>query len=284
MTLTILMNIERLVWARRDIEQRLGFRGLQYTRVNGWLSGLIAISLTLCTFGALFAAGSNWLSDMFLKRGNTPYVMVLFTYWSLVILAIKASKLGLQRQALKLVVVPQETDYVLTVHTVDQVMTQLYEVADDPKRFVVLNRILIAISNLRNLGRVTDVGEILRSRAEHDESVFETSYSTVRNLVWGIPILGFIGTVEGLSSAIGGFGRVLSETQDPAALIDALKGVTGGLATAFETTFVALVAALIVQMLMSLLKKREEEFLNDCEEYCHQNVVNKLRLNLMEAA
>lgn len=274
---------KRLVWNKSDIEQRLGFRGHPYTRVNGWLSGLIAIGLTILTYGALFAAGQNWLSDMFLKRGNTPYFMVLFSYWSLITLAIKSSKLRLQRRALLSEVVPHEVDYVLTIHTVDQVMTRLFEVADDPKKFLVLNRILIAISNLRNLGRVTDVGEILRSRAEHDESVFETSYSTVRNLVWAIPILGFIGTVEGLSTAIGGFGRVLSETQDPSALIDALKGVTGGLATAFETTLVALIAALVVQTLMSILKKREEEFLNDCEEYCHQNIVNRLRLNLLES-
>lgn len=279
-----MQNFEkRLIWNKWDIEQRLGFRGHSFTRVNGWLSGLIAIGLTILTYGILFAVGQNWLSDMFLKRGNTPYVIVLFTYWALIILAIKSSKLRLQRRALLAQVVPHEVDYVLTIHTVDQVMTKLFEAADDPKKFLVLNRILIAISNLRNLGRVTDVGEILRSRAEHDESVFETSYSTVRNLVWAIPILGFIGTVEGLSSAIGGFGRVLSETQDPSALIDALKGVTGGLATAFETTLVALVAALVVQMLMSILKKQEEEFLNDCEEFCHQNIVNRLRLNLLEA-
>jgi biopolymer transport protein ExbB/TolQ len=166
----------------------------------------------------------------------------------------------------------------------EQVLSRLFELADDPKRFLLFNRILIAISNLRNLGRVTDVGEILRSRAEHDESVVETSYSMVRSMVWAIPILGFIGTVQGLSTAIGGFGRVLSETGDTTMLIDSLKGVTGGLATAFETTFLALVAALIVQSLMSFLKKREEEFLDDCEEYCHQHVVNRLRLSPLEEA
>jgi biopolymer transport protein ExbB/TolQ len=239
--------------------------------------------LTIASYLVLMSVGTNWLSDMFLLRGSTPYVMVFFTYWAFIILILKNSKLSLQRKALLLEVVPQETDFVLSVATVDRVMNRLYEVADDPRRFILLNRIYVALSNLRNLGRVTDVGEILRSRAEHDESVVETSYNLIRSLVWAIPILGFIGTVAGLSTAIGGFGKVLSETQDPAELIDALKGVTGGLATAFETTLIALIGALMVQMTMSMLKKREEEFLNECEEYCHQNIVNRLRLNQLES-
>ncbi|WP_417730510.1 MotA/TolQ/ExbB proton channel family protein [Rosistilla oblonga] len=274
---------ERLVWAHRDIEQRCGFRGLQFTRVGGWLSCIVALGLTLLAYGILFASGPNRISDMFFERGMTPYVIAFFALWSVTILMIKRSKLSLQREALSLRVVPEETDFVLSVVTVDDVMNRLFEVADDPKRFVLLNRIHVALSNLRNLGRVTDVGEILRSRADHDESVMETSYNMVRSLVWAIPILGFIGTVSGLSTAIGGFGRVLSETQDPAELIDALKGVTGGLATAFETTLVALIAAMIVQMAMSMLKKNEEEFLDECEEFCHRDIVNRLRLNALES-
>lgn len=273
----------KLIWARQDIEQRIGVKGLPFTRVRGWLSAVIALVMTVGTYMFLVAIGRNFLSDMFLIRGFTPYIMVFFSYWAIVILLFKGSKLRLQKKALTLTVIPQSTEFVLSIVTVQGVMKRLYDVADDPKRFMLFNRILVALTNLKNLGRVTDVGEMLRIRAEHDESIVETSYSLLKSLVWAIPILGFIGTVEGLSTAIGGFGRVLSETQDPAQLIDALKLVTGGLATAFETTLVALIAALGIQMSISMLKKQEEEFLNDCDEYCHQHVVNRLRLNTIES-
>jgi len=273
----------KLVWARQDIEQKLGISGLPFTRVRSLLTGMIAIVLTIGTYMLLVVSGENALSDMFLERGYTPYVMVFFSYWAIAILVMKSSKLKLQRRALELSVVPEDTDFVLSVTTVQSVLRRLYDVSDDPRRFFVLNRILVALSNLRNLGRITDVGDILRARADHDESIVETSYNLVKSLVWAIPILGFIGTVEGLSLAIGGFGRVLSETQEPAQLIDALKGVTGGLATAFETTLVALIAALIIQMAISMLKKQEEEFLNDCDEYCHQHIINRLRLSSLES-
>ncbi len=275
---------DRLVWSRRDIEQRLGFRGSRFTRVNGVLSFLIASAMTIACYASIMAIGSNPFTDMFTERGFTPYVIVFFSMWSLVILLIKLSKLGLQCQALTLELLPDETGFTLSVATVDRVVDRLFELSDDPKSFVLLNRVHIALSNLRNLGRVTDVGEILRSQAEHDESTMETSYNAIRGLVWAIPILGFIGTVSGLSGAIGGFGRVLSETDDPSQLIEALKGVTGGLATAFETTLVALVAALAVQMLMTFVKKREEEFLDECAEHCQRVIVNRLRINQLESA
>lgn len=274
----------RLVWSQRDIEQRMGFRGSRFTRVNGLLSSLIAGAMTIAVYGTVMAIGSNASTDMLTERGFTPYVIVFFTIWSLVILIIKLSKLRLQRQALKLDLIPDETGFVLSVATVDRVMDRLFQISDDPKSFVLLNRVHIALSNLRNLGRVTEVGEILRSQADHDESTMETSYNAIRGLVWAIPILGFIGTVSGLSAAIGGFGRVLSQTDDPTQLIDALKGVTGGLATAFETTLVALVAALTVQMLMTFVKKREEEFLDECAEHCQRVIVNRLRINHIEVS
>ena len=58
----------------------------------------------------------------------------------------------------------------------------------------------------------------------------------------------------------------------------ALRGVTGGLATAFDTTLVALVAALVIQLLMTVMRKNEEEFLDAAMEYGLKNVVGRLRI------
>ncbi len=273
------VSSDRLVWMRRDIERRFGFRGSRYTRVGSVLPAILAAMMTVAFFFAMIAIGRNPWTDMFTQRGWTPYVIVFFALWSIVILLLKRSKLKLQRRTLRLVVIPDEIDFVLSMETVNRVMQCLYEVCDDPKSFVLLNRIYVGLSNVRNLGRVVDLGEILRMQADHDESVMETSYNSIRGLVWAIPILGFIGTVSGLSYAIGGFGRVLSRTDDPSQLIEALKGVTGGLATAFETTLLALIAALLVQMAMTFQKKREEEFLDECTEYCQREVLSRLRLS-----
>ena len=64
----------------------------------------------------------------------------------------------------------------------------------------------------------------------------------------------------------------------PTALAESLKGVTGGLSTAFETTLLALLFALFLQLLVTFLHKSEEEFLDECSEYCQKNIVSKLRI------
>lgn len=267
-----------LAWRRLDFEQRLAFRGGRYTRVNNLLAALLAGLLTVLFYAALLPIRDTRLAAMFTQRGLVPYGICYFSFWSLAILFIKSRKLVLQRAALQHQVVPADHDFVLSSATVDEVLDRIYQTVDDPKHFVLFNRIVIALSNLRNLGRVADVDDILRSQASHDESTMETSYAVVSGFVWAIPVLGFIGTVLGLSQAIGGFGTVLQTAGEISELKTALQGVTAGLATAFETTLAALVAALFIQLLLAFLKKNEEEFLDDCSEYCVRNVVNRLRI------
>lgn len=269
-----------LSWPRSDPECRLGLKGARFTQVGSLLGAVLALALTALFFGLLAVLPPQFEAfvDVFCKRGPTQYVTVFAAAWGSVILAFKARKLALQRKALQHVVVPEESDFVLSTTTVDDVFDKIYATVDDPKHFVLFNRISVALSNLRNLGRVTDVDEILRSQADHDESIMESSFLLLRGLIWAIPVLGFIGTVLGLSEAVGEFGKVLASAGEMSEITAALKGVTAGLATAFDTTLVALVAALALQMFATFLHKNEQEFLDSCTEYCQRNIVNRLRI------
>lgn len=268
-----------LNWHALDWEERLGFSSGRFTSVNTLFSLLLALVASVLTFVGLHSLiPDHPIARMFIERGFTPYLMVLLFYWSCIIILLKWSKLRIQRRALELTIVPPSPEFVLSSSTVQDILDRMQLLVDDPRKFLLLNRIRNALSNLKNLGRVTDVDDILHSQAEIDESVIETSYSLVRGFIWAIPVLGFIGTVMGLSIAIGGFGEVLAKTADPSQLADSLKVVTGGLATAFETTLVALLFALILQLVLTFLHKSEEEFLDECSEYCQQNIINKLKI------
>lgn len=273
-------NKVKLEWLKRDIEQRLLFPGGRYTQVNNLLTGILGLLLTSIFYGVL---GSTSLTktafgEIFLERGETQYIIVFLTFWSLCILVIKYSKLRLQRKSLELHLIPEEAGFTVSPNTAEQVLNNIHIQVDDPRHFMLTNRVVIALSNLRNLGRVGDVDDILRSQASQDESAMETSYALVQGFVWAIPVLGFIGTVLGLSSAIGGFSSVLKTTDDITQISDSLQGVTGGLATAFDTTLIALIAALIIQLIVVVLKKAEEEFHDAALEYGIQKIVGRLRL------
>ncbi len=272
-----------LSWARSDPEQKLCFRGGRFTRVNGLLAMLLGLGLAVGFYLLLLPFERTYVATTFLKRGIIPYAIVGFTGWSVAILVLKTFKLRLQRRSLDYLVVPTDPDFVLTPATVDEVTRRIHETVDDPRQFILFNRILISLSNLRNLGRVSDVDEILRSQAENDEAAMETSYSLLQGFVWAIPVLGFIGTVLGLSQAIGEFGGVLSATTDARTLKPALQGVTAGLAVAFETTLHGLVAALVIQLWLTASKVAEQNFLDACGEYGLRHVVGRLRLTAFES-
>lgn len=153
---------------------------------------------------------------------------------------------------------------------------------DDTRHFVLLNRIDRALSNLHNIGGVGDVSTILKAQSENDENQVASSYAMIHAMIWSIPVLGFVGTVLGLSMAINKFTGALNATTDITQIREQLKLVTAGLSTAFETTLVGLAFALLLHFLADLVQQKETDFLDECNDYCHANVVSKLRLRPKE--
>ena len=272
-----------LDWHSSDIERRFGFSGSKYTDVNTWFAMILSALMT----GGLFAALCNAPLSVrrhpavaiLLERGWTPYAMVSLFMLAIVILFVKWRKLAFQKRALSVELIPVGTSFALTPDTAVDVLKTLNGIVDDPKRFVLFNRIERALLNLRNVGNLSDVSEMLRAQAENDESHTESSYGLLAGIVWVIPILGFIGTVIGLSGAIGGFGAVLNADATVSSLKDSLTPVTGSLGIAFDTTFVALLLAMVIQMAMTVLRRQEELFLDACREYSHVNIISRLRIS-----
>ncbi len=111
-----------LSWSRQDIEQRLAFHGGRYTRVNTFLSALLAGILTVAFYAILIPLDDTYFSQMFTARGLIPYFICFFTAWSLSILLLKSRKLALQKKRLQHGVVTTDHDFVLSNTTVDVVI------------------------------------------------------------------------------------------------------------------------------------------------------------------
>ncbi len=276
-----------LRWEKDDIEQRLGFNGGRYTAVNRFFGFLLAVACTLVFFLVIVLVlkprtEPAWVAGIvakFIDRGITPYPTMFLFFWGCVILFIKARKLAYQRRTLALMPVPQNPDFVLTPETAKVVLKRIDSLVDSSTHFILLNRIHNAISNLKNIGSVGDVTHVLKAQAEYDDDLMQSSYSLIGGFNWGIPVLGFIGTVLGLGDAIGAFGGTLASAgADIASLKDNLKGVTGGLSTSFDTTLIALVAALYIQLRVTFLQQQEYAFLDECNDYCQKYVVSRLKL------
>lgn len=112
---------------------------------------------------------------------------------------------------------------------------------------------------------VTGAAEAATGRTDAPPHSLETFHAASRRLVRALlsllPLMGFLGTVIGLTAAIGGL---------PAGMDAAAGGRFDigasllGLALKFETTLLGLLGAVIASLLLSFLERREKELEAEC--------------------
>jgi hypothetical protein len=118
------------------------------------------------------------------------------------------------------------------------------------------------------------------ARAEEDavfaQTAMEQSYSLPRTLVWAIPLMGFIGTVVGISAAVAGFSGFLAQAEEIEQIKTGIGAVTTGLAVAFDTTLLALALSVAVMLPLVLLERLEGRLLLALEADVSDAVVGRL--------
>jgi len=111
--------------------------------------------------------------------------------------------------------------------------------------------------------------ELIRHQSDLDADTAASGYRTVKLLIWAMPILGFIGTVLGISLAVGGFSEFLTTNVsiDEIDRVTAeLGNVASGLSFAFDTTLLGLLGGLLASVASSGVQAREERLLSGLEE------------------
>ncbi len=113
------------------------------------------------------------------------------------------------------------------------------------------------------------------AESDRDVSSSDSSYALSRVLIWAIPILGFIGTVQGLGGAVSGFSSFLAGSAELSQIKDAIANVTIGLGVAFDTTFLALMLVTFLMFPMSSVQRREEGLFVEIDIYLDETLISK---------
>jgi biopolymer transport protein ExbB/TolQ len=124
---------------------------------------------------------------------------------------------------------------------------------------------------------VQEVVDVLSVQSDIDSRESDNSYTMIKVFVACIPILGFIGTVYGIGTAVGGFGTTLEGAGDVDAIKNSLGGVTSGLSVAFDTTLLALVMSILLMIPLGSVQQIEENSLNEIDNYVNNKFVNFLQ-------
>lgn len=95
--------------------------------------------------------------------------------------------------------------------------------------------------------------------AELSSGRLHDGYALIRTITWAIPILGFLGTVIGITMAIANI--------TPDKLESSLPEVTAGLAVAFDTTALSLALSMILVFGTFIVERSENQTLDDIEDF-----------------
>lgn len=273
-----------LSFASCDPERRLGLPSGRFTTPSALSSLVIGVLGMAAMYGVGWFVRDTRIGavawELLTGYAGIPIPIAALSCWSAAILLVKSFKIRAQRAALRLRFMPEEAGFALTVGSADQVMRTIEAAVDEPRQFLLLNRVLDALRSIRNIGRIGDIDEMLDSAAEADEAAMDSGYTILRGFIWAIPVLGFLGTIIGLTDAISQFGGVLDASN---ASVDALTAqltlVLAGLSTAFVTTGEGLVAALLIYLAQTFVRRADELLLDDCRQYALRNVVSRVRVD-----
>ena len=187
-------------------------------------------------------------------------------FWALIILGSKTRHLNWENRALDLKLLPTEEHKVLLPEEINDLRLKLSDIVDW-RDSILVNTLKMACTKFRANKSVPETMDVVKIQSEINLNYLDTSFSIIKYLAWAIPSIGFIGTVIGISGALG--------SVDQAAAGD-LSVVTAQLGTAFDTTLVALFLSIILMFRIHGVQQREELFIISIQDYIMENFVNRI--------
>lgn len=117
-------------------------------------------------------------------------------------------------------------------------------------------RLVNAVHSIYRTGSTSNVEEELKYLSDIDLERQQQRYALVRILIWATPMLGFLGTVLGISQALGGI--AVGPDNDFQQMMDGLRG---NLYIAFDTTALALTLSMAMMFGQFLIERFESQLL-----------------------
>ncbi|MGB1873806.1 MAG: MotA/TolQ/ExbB proton channel family protein [Akkermansiaceae bacterium] len=254
--------------------ERQGWEERDHANVNFGKSFIIGASITAGWLLLMVPFQSSRFGAIFLERGWVNYTETLLFFWGLTILFMKLNKNKHQAQAALLNLFPESIGKEINSSTVGAFIDNIYSTPLSLRDSLIVNRIRKALELFESRCDNGEVSSFLSTQSDLDANRSAGSYALIKVFLWAIPILGFIGTVMGLSVAVGSL--AMGDNTDPDALKESINNLTGGLGVAFDTTLLGLILSILLSFPLSAVQKREDETLTLIDTFCTEKLLPKL--------
>ncbi len=240
-------------------------------------SGAVAIAAEVVLYATLETPlGNTYFGQLLSARGWVPYAIALFSLWAFAMLAFKLQQHRRQSGVLRLELLPRSLGERIDASSAEAFRTYLGQLATLEPGNPLIVRLDWAMRRMTAHNEPSELVSQLGDRSRLDADVLDSSYAMLRVLVWAIPILGFIGTVLGISEAVSGFSNSVHSAANLEVMRASIGSVTTGLGVAFDTTLLALMMSILIMFPMSALQRAEEGFLTRCDNYCDAHLLSRL--------
>jgi hypothetical protein len=122
-------------------------------------------------------------------------------------------------------------------------------------------RLRAALEHVSHRGSADALDDELKYLSDLDASRLYASYALFRVIVWAIPILGFLGTVIGITMMLGGAAK-MANGGDQASMLEIFQG----LALKFDTTALALTFSILLMFVHFTVERSETALLDRVDD------------------
>lgn len=251
------------------------------TVVNMGKVVLLSIALTACIFAIIYPLKGTFIRDLMMGRyDNDParYIFQALTtfVWGLSTMTVVLKRMRMKREFAYLRACPIPEDLDLT----DQPrLLEIYSRLTGMPGFetsIVYTRTARALAMWINTGDFARTAQTAREETELDNFLADSSFRANRLFIWAMPLLGFLGTVYGVSYGIGGFAEFLSGEVTAAEIKVQVGIITQGLAVAFYTTLLGLWTAGSAAFPSMGAERREEQLLGELDEMIGGRLISRM--------
>lgn len=118
--------------------------------------------------------------------------------------------------------------------------------------------------------------ELNREISGLDQERTAARFTLTRYILYLLPVIGFIGTVEGISHALGNISIVLPMVKDLDGFLGNLTGVTSALQVAFDSTLLALFLSAALMFAQTIVYRLAEDHLARVDAWVVEHALPKL--------
>jgi len=218
---------------------------------------LWGIAASIGFYSALHAGWFGHTHDLvprYCAGHPVAYLEMVMFFFGMAALVLKAVDVAGQHAGLGHSPLGMSSRTTVPIEACDSLFGRLDRLPGRRQREYYVSRIRAALEHVCARRSADALGDELKYLADLDASRVHASYSLFRMIVWAIPILGFLGTVIGITMALNGVDLQAAE--------QSMSKVLTGLGLKFDTTALALTLSMVLMFAHFLVDRAETSLLD----------------------